>query len=109
MCAELPGTGQVSVTLGKVATISPLVAQTLPRDLLKCILGIAAVHMAARNPGNRPVERLALEAKVCLFESINSAFQQPERQRADVLFACTHLMFAMHVYTCRFSPDSGIY
>jgi hypothetical protein len=77
ICAEIPGSDYLPITLRKVAAISPDAAQSLPRDFLNCILGTTAVHMAARNPGNRPVERLALEAKVCLFESINTAFQQP--------------------------------
>lgn len=72
-------------------------AQSLPRDFLNCILGVAAVHLAVRNPGNRPIQNLALEAKVGLFEGINAAFQQPQRQRADVLLACTTAMLAMDV------------
>lgn len=97
ICAEIPGSKDLPITLHKVAAISPDIAQSLPRDFLNCILGTAAVHMAARNPGNRSIERMALEAKVCLFESISAAFQQPEHQRADVLFACTTLMFAMDI------------
>jgi hypothetical protein len=80
-----------------MAPITPRVAQTLPRNLLNCLLGNAAVHMALRHPGNPSVERLVLEAKVSLFEGISSAFQQPHQQRADVLFTCTTLMFAMDV------------
>ncbi|KAF2826500.1 hypothetical protein CC86DRAFT_406762 [Ophiobolus disseminans] len=97
MAAGSSEIGQVPVTIRKIALISPQVAKALPRDFLNCVLGTAAVHMAERNPGNRQIQNLALEAKVFLFEGINAAFQQPQRQRADVLFACTTLMFAMDI------------
>jgi len=97
ICTGHSDSGQIPITLRRIAPLSPDIVQTLPPDFLNCVLGISAVHMAGRNSGNRQIQNLALEAKVKLFEGINSAFQQPQRQRADVLFACTTLMFAMDV------------
>lgn len=74
MCADFPDSQASLITLPHVAVITPQVAQSLPRNFLNCVLGTAAVHMAARSPGNRSVERFALEIKVRLFESINTAF-----------------------------------
>jgi hypothetical protein len=53
--------------------------------------------MAVRNPSNQAIGRLALEMKVSLFEGVNNAFQNPQSRRADVLFVCTTLMYAMDV------------
>ncbi|KAH7073583.1 hypothetical protein BKA63DRAFT_36278 [Paraphoma chrysanthemicola] len=97
MCAVTPRSRNSLITIPKIAAITPRVAQNLPRNLLNCILGNAAVHMALRHPGNSSVEQLTLEAKVSLFEGISSAFQQPHQQRADILFTCTTLMFAMDI------------
>jgi hypothetical protein len=97
ICAEQPASELHLIAFHKMASISPYATQGLPREFLNCILGISAVHYAVRNPNNHMVRRLALEMKVSLFEGINNAFQQPQRQRADVLFACTTLMFAMDV------------
>lgn len=80
-----------------LAPLTPEAVQKLPRDLLNCILGIAAVHLAARHPGNRQIERVALETKVGLFQGINRLFQGPKDQGADLLFCCIALMFAMDV------------
>jgi hypothetical protein len=77
--------------------MTPRAAQELPRDILNCILGTAAVHMAVRNPGNQAIGQLALEMKVSLFEGINNAFQNSQHRRADILFVCTTLMYAMDV------------
>jgi hypothetical protein len=85
------------IILTQLAEISPRAARELPRDLLNCILGTTAVHLAVRNPDDPAIVRLALEVKVGLFEGINNAFQQPQHQRADVLFVCITLMFAMDV------------
>lgn len=80
-------------------------ARLLPRDISNCIFGVAAVHMAAQNPGNRALERLALETKVRVFHNITGLFEHPENQRADVLYTCITLMFAMDVSflaSCKF-------
>lgn len=53
--------------------------------------------MAARNPGYRPIERLALETKTNLFQGLTRMLQSPHKQRPDVLFCCIILMFAMDV------------
>ncbi|CAO2648291.1 Nn.00g075580.m01.CDS01 [Neocucurbitaria sp. VM-36] len=79
----------------QIARLSPEAVQNLPRDVLNCILGTAAVHMAVRHPGNRPMQRLALETKVTLFQGINRLFQHPQSQRADLLLCYIALMFAM--------------
>jgi hypothetical protein len=97
LCAEHSGREGHLIILPSLATISPRAAQELPRDVLNCILGTAAVHMAVRNPGNQAIARLALETKVNLFEGINSTFREAQNQRADVLFVCTMLMYAMDV------------
>ena len=73
--------------------------QSLPREILNCILGIAAVHMAACDPGNRALERTALEAKVAMFERITHLFYEPQYQRVDLLLCCMSLVFAMDVCT----------
>jgi hypothetical protein len=97
LCAELTGSEGHPVILPSLARISPQAAQELPRDILNCILGTAAVHMAFRNPSNQAIGRLALEMKVRLFQGINNAFQEPQNRRADILFVCTTLMYAMDV------------
>jgi hypothetical protein len=79
---------------------------SLPREILNCILGVAAVHMAARNPANRAMERIALETKVSLFQGINRLFQESQHQRVDVLFCCMSLMFAMDVSSMLLKLDA---
>lgn len=81
----------------KLAQISPEVAKGLPRDIMNCLLGIAVVHMAVRSPSDRQIERLALETKVNIFQSVHDLFQHPQKQRADVLLTCINLLFAMDV------------
>jgi hypothetical protein len=97
LCVEQSPSPQLPVTIEKTATISPEAAHQLPRDILNCLLGVSAVHMAARNPGNLSIERLSLETKVGLFQSIKNLFKYPGNQRADVLLTCITLMFAMDV------------
>jgi hypothetical protein len=94
---EQPQSYHLPISLQRIAPISPEMARQLPRDISNCILGVAAVHMAWQNPGNRSIERLALETKVRVFQSINGLFEHPEHQRADVLYTCITLMFAMDV------------
>jgi hypothetical protein len=77
--------------------MSPDAVRGLPRIFLNCILGVAAVYMAVRNPGNCRIERLALETKVSVFEGMSNAFQHAQHHRADVLYACITLMFIMEV------------
>jgi hypothetical protein len=97
LCSEFPKYNQHPITHRKLATISPDAARKLPRIFLNCILGVSAVHMAVRNPGNGATSQLALETKVGVFEVMNIAFQQPYHHRADVLYGCILLMFVMEV------------
>jgi hypothetical protein len=97
MCADTVGVRQHPIVVPALATITPQVAQSLPRDILNAILSIAAVHMSVRNPGNRSIGRLTLEMKSRFFEGMNNAVQQPQQQRADVLFICIALLSAMEV------------
>jgi hypothetical protein len=97
LCSEFPRYNQHPVTHRKLATISPDAARELPRIFLNCILGVSAVNMAVRNPGNGATSQLALETKVGVFEVMNIAFKQPYHHRADVLYGCILLMFVMEV------------
>jgi hypothetical protein len=65
--------------------------------MLRGILANAAVHMASRQPANRTLERLALEAKVQGFQSFNALIQSPQNQQPDVIVAAGILVFAMDV------------
>jgi hypothetical protein len=83
-----------------IAPLSPEMAEKLPRIIVNSILGIAAVHMAARNPGNRALERLALETKVNVFQNHNRLLQMSKNQaehRPDVVICSGILIFAMDV------------
>jgi hypothetical protein len=97
MCKEHSISEQHPMTSPKLASITTRVAHELPRDILNCILTTSAVHYAARDPQNQAIGRLALEMKAGLFEGMSNTFQQPQRQRADVLFTCITLMFAIDV------------
>jgi hypothetical protein len=97
MCAEFPSSGQHPMKLRKLATITPLAAQRLPRDFLNGVLTVSAVHYAIRNPQNGTIGEMALRMKATLFEGMNIAFQQPEQQRADLLLSCITLMSAIDV------------
>lgn len=88
--------GQGFVTHG-VATLTPDIMRRLPKDIVNCILGNAAVHMASRQPGNRALETLALESKYNIFRSFNGLLDSPQHQRADVIIANLILIFAMDV------------
>jgi len=83
-----------------IATITQENAQKLPKSIVNCILGVTAVHMASRQPGNRALERLALETKVNVFQSHNQLLRLPQTkidQRPDVVICCSILIFAMDV------------
>jgi hypothetical protein len=97
ICSTYPERNQHPVTHRRLATVTPDAVRELPRIFLNCILGVAAVHMAVRDPGNRSASQLALETKVGVFECMSIAFQQAHDQRADVLYACILLMFNMEV------------
>jgi hypothetical protein len=97
MCAGHGGSEQCRITGRRLAPLSSENVKRLPRDILNAILGNAAMHMVARNPGNSSIERLALETKVALFQSMSRLFQHPLDQRPDVLFCCITLLFAMDV------------
>lgn len=81
----------------RISRLLPQMAQQMPREIVHCVLSIAAVQLAARNPGNGHYERLALETKVTMFQGINQLFQNPRSQRPDVLYTCILLMFAIDV------------
>lgn len=97
MCAKHVEAAEHPLASDRLARLTPQIARSLPKDFLNCIIGISAIHMSIRHPGNSAVTRLALEMKNELFEGINNAFLQPHMQRADVLFICIALMFAMEV------------
>ena len=80
-----------------VATLTPDIMRRLPKDIVNCILGNAAVHMASRQPGNRALETLALESKYNIFRSFNGLLDSPQHQRPDVIIANLMLIFAMDV------------
>jgi hypothetical protein len=98
MCAErtefaIPF-GQGFITR-EVATLTPDIMRRLPKDIMNCILGNAAVHMASRQPGNRALETLALESKSNVLQSFNSLLDSPQNQRPDVVISVGLLIFAM--------------
>jgi hypothetical protein len=99
ICARSSFERMSPATAYKIASLTPNSIQSLPPEILNCILGISAVHMAASDPSNCASERTALEAKVTMFEGCNHLFQEPQRQRVDLLLCCMSLVFAMDVST----------
>jgi hypothetical protein len=97
ICAEHIGWEQSRFRIRKVSPLSHEVVQRLPRDIVKGILGNAALHMAVRDPDNGSAERLALETKNRLFQGLHRLLQNPQDERRDVLFCCIILLFAMDV------------
>ncbi|ORY07136.1 hypothetical protein BCR34DRAFT_28320 [Clohesyomyces aquaticus] len=81
-----------------IAPLSIEIMNKLPRDMVNCILGNAAVHMASRQPENPELERLALETKVNVFQSFNRLLQSPQNQDPDVIICCGILIYAMDVF-----------
>lgn len=84
----------------EIPQITPKHAQLLPKSIFNALLGIAAVHMASRNPSNAALERLALETKVNIFQSHNRLLSMAQNQldhRPDVVISCGILIFAMDV------------
>ena len=97
ICAEADIPEGTHLINRSVACLSFDVMQRLPKELLDCILALAAVHMASHNPGNRQLETLALEAKVDVFQGFNRILHNPGLQSPDVVVSCAILVFAMHV------------
>lgn len=84
----------------RIAPLTPGYVQQLPKSVVNCLLGIAAVHMASRNLEDRDIERVALKAKVNILECHNQLLRVPKNllgQRPDILIACGVLIFAMDV------------
>ncbi|KAF2729876.1 hypothetical protein EJ04DRAFT_58091 [Polyplosphaeria fusca] len=98
MCAEHVTFEESKFITRSIAPLTMDVIEKLPRDIVNCILGIAAVHMASRHPGNRPLERLALETKASVFHSFNNRLQSPHNQHPDVIVCCGILIFAMDLF-----------
>ncbi|KAF2183869.1 hypothetical protein K469DRAFT_710248 [Zopfia rhizophila CBS 207.26] len=98
MCAESVTFRETKFIDRAIARLSLDVIQKLPRDIVNCILGNAAVHMASRQLGNRQLERLALEAKVKVFQSFNRLLQSPQNQQPDVIVCCGILIYAMDLF-----------
>jgi hypothetical protein len=97
MCAEHVTFQQTNFIAREIVPLSLELIEKLPRDLVNCILGNAAVHMASRQPGNRQLERLALETKVNIFQSFNRLLHSPQNQQPDVIICCGMLIFAIDV------------
>lgn len=100
ICSEMITMGESNFIDRRIAPLTQETAQRLPRSIVNCILGIAAVHMASRNPGHRALERLALETKVNVFQSHNYLLQTPQSQldqQPDVIICSGILIFAMDV------------
>lgn len=100
MCSEHITRDENNFIDRKCAPLSLETARKLPKSVVDCILGIAAVHQASRNPGNLSLERLALETKVNVFQNHNRLLQMPQQrleQRPDVVICCGILIFAMDV------------
>jgi hypothetical protein len=100
MCVEHVKPSRHPNLFPHLTAITPQATRELPRVFLNGILSTAAVHMLVRNRNNRSIVRLVLEMKSKLFEGINKAFKEPQHHRADVLFACITVMFAMEVSIC---------
>ncbi|KAF2002571.1 hypothetical protein P154DRAFT_618624 [Amniculicola lignicola CBS 123094] len=97
ICRERVTFEQTKFISRSIATLTPEAIQRLPKDLLNCILGVAAVHMASRQPENKALERMALETKGKIFQCFNYLLQNPAEQQPDVIICCGLLIFAMDV------------
>ncbi|KAH7125566.1 hypothetical protein B0J11DRAFT_308980 [Dendryphion nanum] len=82
----------------EIAPLSFEIMHKLPRDVVNCVLGIAAVHKASRSPSNRSLERLALESKVNVFQSFNRLLQSANNSQADLIVVGGLLIFAMDLF-----------
>ncbi|KAF2267582.1 hypothetical protein CC78DRAFT_541535 [Lojkania enalia] len=98
ICAERITHRQSRFVDRHIAPLSFDIIKILPRDIVNCILGNAAVHKASRQPGNRSLERLALETKAKVYQSFNSRLQSPHNQQPDVVVSCGMLIFAMDLF-----------
>ena len=100
ICSELVTRKETKFIDRSIAPLNQEYAQQLPKSIVNCLLGIAAVHMASRNPGSVSLERLALETKANVFQSHNQLLRMPQSQldqRPDVVISCGILIFAMDV------------
>jgi hypothetical protein len=100
ICTERMLSDKAAYTTRRIIPMSHELAQKLPKSIIDCILGIAAVHMAVRNPGNAALERLALETKVNVLQNHNRRLHMPHdqaEQRPDVLISSGLLIYAMDV------------
>ncbi|CAI6333989.1 unnamed protein product [Periconia digitata] len=98
LCAERVTIGQTTTLDRHLAPLSVDTASRLPRIIVDCILAISAVHMSLQNPGNKALERLALEKKVGAYQSHNKTMVTPRDQtdiRPDVAICVGSLIFAM--------------
>ncbi|PVH98040.1 hypothetical protein DM02DRAFT_673662 [Periconia macrospinosa] len=98
ICAERVTIEQTKVLERHLPTISAEVAERLPPIIANCILGFSAVHMASRNPGDKALEHLALEAKVHVYQHHNQLLTTPQYQgdlRPDVAACIGGLVFAI--------------
>ncbi|KAF2119142.1 hypothetical protein BDV96DRAFT_596911 [Lophiotrema nucula] len=98
MCTEQVTFEQSKFIDRSIAPISYDKIRKLPRDIVNCILGNAAVHMASRQPESRPLERLALETKAAVYQSFNRRLQEPQNQTPDTIVCCGGLIFAMDLF-----------
>ncbi|KAF2471193.1 uncharacterized protein BDR25DRAFT_313817 [Lindgomyces ingoldianus] len=98
MCSETVTFEQTKFINRAIAPLSFDLIQKLPKDIVNCILGNAAVHMASRQPENMQLERLALETKVNVFQSFNRLLQSPQNQQPDVIICCGILIYAMDLF-----------
>lgn len=90
----------------QIAPLSEDIWSRLPRDFANGILGAAAVHMASRQPGNRAVEKTALEIKAAVFKGFNQILQNPQHQRPDIFICVSLMVFAIDVSYCQlFDPS----
>ncbi|KAF2651666.1 hypothetical protein K491DRAFT_681981 [Lophiostoma macrostomum CBS 122681] len=95
ICAENVSLRESRFIDRAIAPLSNDTMQKLPRAIVHGVLANAAVHMASRQPADRRLERLALEAKVHGFQSFNALIQSPQNQQPDVIIAAGILVFAM--------------
>ncbi|KAJ4289820.1 hypothetical protein N0V90_011151 [Kalmusia sp. IMI 367209] len=101
ICSERVSRKETKFIERSIAPLNQEYARQLPRSIVNCLLGISAVHMASRNPGNTSFERLALETKVNVFQSHNQLLRMPQSQldqRPDVVISCGILIFAMDLF-----------
>ena len=87
----------LSIVKRPIAPLIPERVRAAPRPVLNALMACIAVHMAARNRGNRQLYRLALELKACVFNSFNRMLQQERRSPSDLEICVVVLLFALDV------------